>query len=302
MHRYLILAALMSVFALPALAQEDTSALVEKLNRLERDVTFLQKQVYAGNGGGDGTLSTAPPANAGHLEVRLSQIDEQIRQIRGQIEQVQFQQKQQADSLKKLSDDADYRLRALEQKQAALDSAAAAAAAAAATTAAASEAAKPDTAKEQPATYQPEEKAAKSGSEKTALTGNDFPNANAHYSYAFDLLNKKKYSDAAASFDAFVHQYPGDPLVANAYYWLGESYYARSDNTRAADAFRKGFEANPEGQKAPDNLYKLALSLNNIKRTSEACIVLSQVVNKYADSAPRTAARAATERTTLQCK
>lgn len=279
-----------TVSAAGVFAQEDNAALADQLNRLQRDVTFLQKQVYAGNNSsGDRVLSTAP--NAGQMEVRFTQIDEQLRQIRGQIEQVQFQQKQHAEALKKLGDDADYRLRALEQKQAAAENAAAAATAA--PEPAKSEPLKPESA---PATYQPET------GEPAALTGEDFPNANAHYSFAFDLLNKKKYSQAAASFDAFVHQYPGDPLVANAYYWLGESYYARSDNTRAAEAFRKGFEANPEGQKAPDNLYKLALSLNNIKRTGEACIVLNQVVTKYAEASPRTVAKATAERTTLQCK
>ncbi|MFM9890500.1 MAG: tol-pal system protein YbgF [Rickettsiales bacterium] len=296
MRRYVLASFIALLFASAALAQEDNSALADKLNRLERDVTFLQKQVYNAGGNGDGVISTAP--NAGQTEVRFSQINEELRQIRGQIEQAQFQQKQTADTLKKLSDDVDYRLRALEQKQAAADSAAAAAVANAATPAQPAEPAKTDSPKADaaPATYQPDT------GNQPALTGKDFPNANAHYSFAFDLLNKKKYSQAAASFDAFVHEYPGDPLVANAYYWLGESYYARSDNTRAAEAFRKGFEANPEGQKAPDNLYKLALSLNSIKRTGEACIVLNQVVAKYADSAPRTTAKAVAERTTLQCK
>ncbi|MES2984624.1 MAG: tol-pal system protein YbgF [Pseudomonadota bacterium] len=283
------------VIAAPtAYAQEDTSALVDRLNRLERDVNFVQKQVYRGDSGG----SDALPANAGQLQVRLSQVDEEIRQLHGQLEQAQFQNKQNADQIKKLSDDVDYRLRAIEQKQAEASAqqaaAIAAASAAAATPVATAEA---PAAAEKAANYQPEPAVA-----KPALTGKDFPNANAHYAAAFKLLNDKKYSDAAASFDTFVKKYPSDPLTSNAYYWLGESQYARSDFTRSAESFRKGFEVNPEGQKAPDNLYKLALSLNQIKRTSEACIVLGQVISKYSETAARTAARAGDARTTMQCK
>ena len=136
----------------------------------------------------------------------------------------------------------------------------------------------------------------------SAATGKDFPDANAHYNYAFKLLNEKNYSAAASSFDTFVKKYPSDPLAGNAYYWLGESHYARADYTRAAEGFRKGYEANPDGQKAPDNLLKLGLSLAQVKRVPEACIVLSQVTTKYAQSNARTATRAEKKRTELQCK
>ncbi len=272
---------------------QDEGDIAERLERLERDVSFVQKQVYRGGNGGEG----AAPANAGQLQVRLTQIDEEIRKLHGQLEQVQFQNKQTATEMKKLSDDVDYRLRALEGKGGAAEAAPPA-----------------ETAKEakaeaeaKPATYQPEgkEKPAKEKDgkeEKPALTGKDFPNANAHYSYAFKLLNEKKYSEAAASFDAFVKKYPSDPLTSNAYYWLGESQFSRNDFTRSAESFRKGFEANTEGQKAPDNLYKLAMSLAQIKRTSEACVVLAQVASKYNESAARTAAKATEARTNLQCK
>ena len=136
----------------------------------------------------------------------------------------------------------------------------------------------------------------------TSSVTTDFPDSNTHYSYAFKLLNEKKYPEAATSFDGFVKKYPSDPLVANAYYWLGESYYARTDYTRAAESFRKGFEANTAGQKAPDNLYKLAKSLEQVKRTNEACIVLGQITSKYGETAPRVSKRAADERLLLQCK
>lgn len=300
MRHPLLAVALLMCSALPAHAQ-DASSLSERLDRLERDVTFVQKQVYRnGTSGGEGSGGAA--MNSGQLQVRFSQIDEEMRQIRGLIEQTQFQNKQIANDLKRLSDDVDFRLRAIEQKQAAADAVPSPAASSALPPAgepvADPAAAANDT--QTPATYKPEPKT--KPVEKPAVTGKDFPDANAHYSHAFKLLNEKKFAEAATSFDGFVKKYPADPLTANAFYWLGESQYARSDFTRSTESFRKGFEVNPDGQKAPDNLYKLALSLAQIKRKTEACVVLSQVISKYGATAARTAAKASEARTTFECK
>lgn len=286
-----------SLFAAPAFAEDDTAALAERLDRLERDVTFVQKQVYRNSGGSaEHATGSGNPASA---QVRFSQIDEEMRQIRGLIEQVQYQNRQTAVELKKLSEDIDYRMRALEKKtaEAPQTSTISTDVPAPATLGEVSAAAEPAMEEgTKPASYKPETK------EKPALTGNDFPNANAHYSHAFKLLNEKKFGEATTSFDAFVKKYPTDPLTSNAFYWLGESQYIRKDFTRAAESFRKGFETNPEGQKAPDNLYKLAMSLGQVKRTNEACIVLKRVIDKYSETASRTAVKAQDARTNLQCK
>lgn len=271
--------------AAPAFAQS-TSEMNERLSRLERDLNFVQKEVYSGTG----KTSAATAGVGGNTEVRFTQLAEELRQLRGQLEQAQYEARQATQALEKYRGDTDYRLQALEQKSAALE-----AAAASATVAAAPTVTEETSAPVEPATYSKEPA-------KPAVTGKDFPNSNAHYSHAFKLLNDKDYRGSAASFDQFVKQYPEDPLTANAYYWLGESYYARGDYTRAAEGFRKGFETNPEGQKAPDNLLKLAMSLHKVKRTNEACVVLQQVQGKYAASSPRTATKAAEQITAMQCE
>lgn len=278
---FLALALLISI---PAFAQ-DEGGLADRLSRLERDLNFLQRQVYR-NAGDAG----AAPMPGGPTPVGVAQLQEQVRQLRGEFERLQYENKRVGDELRKLATDMDFRLRAIEEKQHQL-------AAAAAAPPAALPAEPPAAAEEKPAaeTAAPKEI-------KPSPTGKDFPNSNEHYNHAFKLFNEKNYSAAATSFDEFVRKYPGDPLTSNAYYWLGESYYARNDYTRSAESFRKGFEANPEGQKAPDNLYKLAMSLGHVKRTNEACVVLAQIISKYGEAAPRTRDRAITERSTLQCK
>lgn len=281
-----------SVLALSPVARaEDSSALADRLSRIERDMNFLQRQVYrtsnpADGGSPDGVVGSAA------AEVRLGQMSEEIRGLRGQIEQMQLQARQNAETLRKLSADMDYRLQALEQKQAQMMQAPAGMIAPVPQVGGFS----PDA-----GAFEPDEDESKIAP-KIAPTGKDFPDANAHYNHAFKLLNDKNYTAAATSFDAFVKKYPGDPLAGNAYYWLGESYYARGDYTRASEGFRKGFEANPDGEKAADNLLKLAMSLAQVKRITEACVVLNQIGAKYAQSNARTATKAAAERTALQCK
>ena len=48
------------------------------------------------------------------------------------------------------------------------------------------------------------------------------------YNYAFSLLRKADYNNAGAAFQEFVKKNPDDPLVSNARYWLGETYYVQT--------------------------------------------------------------------------
>ena len=290
MRRLAVLATALLIAA-PAFAQSNAE-LMDRLSRLERDVNFVQKQVYTGAAAGDpNAMPAGTGAGSAQLEVRISALEEQLRAMRGQVETAQYASGEAQRAVQKMKEDLEYRIGALEQAQ----SAAAVAAESAPAAAAAAETPTAEPAPDAPASYQPTSAA-------PAATGADFPDSNAAYNAAFKELNNKNYSDAATKFDAFVRKYPKDPLTSNAYYWLGESYYARGDYTRAAEGFRKGFESNPQGQKAPDNLLKLAMSLDNIKRTKDACTILSQVVSKYGESAPRTKQRAEAERSRMQCK
>lgn len=317
MHPRYLLAMSTLLFAAPAIAQ-DYSGLQAKIDRLERDLTFLQRQVYQGDPNSSAT-STPAGAGAGAATVQFGQIQEQMRTLQGQFEQIDYRIRKLEDDQRKRAEDTEYRLQQLEQK--ALQPAApvaepaptpaepepvapAPAAPAAPVKTPAVEpsnngydinASDPSAARtKSSAQYEP---AANAGS--TAPKG--FANAKEHYNYAFKLLNDAKYADAAASFDSFVTKYPKDGLVANAYYWQGESYYARRDYAKAAEGFRNGYEAAPKGQKAPDNLLKLSLSLANLKRTKEACIVLKQVTAQYGTTAKTTAAKADSEYKRLNC-
>ncbi len=148
------------------------------------------------------------------------------RRMDFRVTQAQYQNSQNATALKKLSDDVDYRLRTIEQQQQQQ----------------AQQALQQVPAPVADATTLPPATLSEGGAPtatKPALTGKDFPDSNTAYSNAFRLINEKKFAEASVAFDAFVKKYPKDPLTSNAYYWLGESYYARGDYTRAAVGFRR---------------------------------------------------------------
>jgi len=92
-----------------------------------------------------------------------------------------------------------------------------------------------------------------------------------HYEYALSLMNQANYPMAEKSFRAFIAANGENDLVANAQYWLGETFYARKDYASAAIIFLEGYEKFPGSPKAPDNLLKLGLSLANINEQQQAC-------------------------------
>lgn len=295
MRHLLALAFLLSTAPL-AWAQE-ISTMNDRLSRLERDLTYLQKQVYQ-NGAGAGA---APGAPSGNSTAQIQQIQEEMRQLRGQFEQVQYTNARLQNELKRLSEDVDYRLQEIEKKQneqqRTADEEISEDEAPLEEDEVQDEPVKPE---DNPAQYEPSSGA--NAVPKSESAPKSFENASAHYSYAFKLMNERKFEAASESFSEFVKKYPKDPLSANAYYWLGESYYVRSDYTKAAEGFRNGFEAAPKGQKAPDNLLKLGMSLSGLKRNDQACVVFKQLISKYGNRAPDARTKAQREYGKLQCK
>jgi TolA-binding protein len=52
----------------------------------------------------------------------------------------------------------------------------------------------------------------------------------------------------------------------------------------AARAYLEAFSGNPQSPRAPEALYKLGLSLNELGQTSEACLMLDEVGVRYPTS------------------
>jgi tol-pal system protein YbgF len=263
---------------------------------------LLQRQISR-EGVPAATDLNQPAGGSAQLEVRLSAIEDQLRELRGKVEETDNRSRKLLENFDKLQRDVDFRFNELNAAKPLVAPAAAAPAAAPAAVpnsptlgeATGSGTVKPLLEKEKI----PAAAAAKpSAKDETA----NFSSPRELYNYAFRLLNQTQYEEAATAFDSFTKKYPKDPLVGNAFYWQGETYYIRRDYVNSADYFRQGFEAMPEGPKAADNLLKLAMSLNALSREKEACLVLQQIVSKFKKTASSAADKAEQEQKRVGCR
>ncbi|MYF07164.1 MAG: tetratricopeptide repeat protein, partial [Rhodospirillaceae bacterium] len=74
------------------------------------------------------------------------------------------------------------------------------------------------------------------------------------YRFAIGELRQARYDRAAEAFQEFLRRHPKGRFAGNAYYWLGETYYAQQNYRLAAIRFADGFKKFPKHPKAPDNL------------------------------------------------
>ncbi len=112
------------------------------------------------------------------------------------------------------------------------------------------------------------------------------------YSYAYDMLVRENFIEAERSFKAFIGEHPNDPLASNAYYWLGETYYVQKKFQLAAISFARGFKNFPKGNKAIDQLFKLALTFMNLGKNEDACAAFSKLESEFPNVPKRITNRA----------
>lgn len=276
-----------TAFTAPALAQNWNSEQAAKLERLEREMQVMQQQVYKGG--------ARPPAGnvaaaSGSYETRLAEIEEQMRRLNGKIEELQFSQSQASQQLPARIQRLEDKLLQLEQQQMNAGHAAVAPAPAAAVPAQAAPAPAPAAQAVAPANPAANNAAAAAAAAAgtpaapaapPAVAATPSTAAQTEYHQAFQLLNQARFQEARTMLQGFTQKYPNDPLIGNAYYWLGETFYVEKDYPKAMDNFRKGYEASPQGQKASDNLLKLGLSLSALNKTPEACVVYNQLGKRF---------------------
>jgi tol-pal system protein YbgF len=101
------------------------------------------------------------------------------------------------------------------------------------------------------------------------------------YDAAYLDLTKGNYDVAITGFSNYLKYFPETEQAANAQYWLGECYYAKKNYTKAAIEFHKVLEDYSTGTKVPSALYKLGLSLIELKSVVEAEKYLQELVDKY---------------------
>lgn len=320
-----IAGALILVLALPAAAQDsDLRSLAGQVDRLQRELSDLQRTVYAGAPPPAGSLAGGGASNvdAGQ-EVRIQQLESQMSGLTGQVEELGYQITRLNERVDKLAEAMGTMMRGDGQPPAGepmAEAAGAPADGAGATSAAPPPSNEPHTlgtlTQEQldsartgtaeagasatgagPQVLTPPQTAA-APSAAYQLPGNT---PDEQYQYAFGLLRQANYPEAEQALRAFIERNPSSPLAGNAQYWLGETYYVRGDFQNAAVAFAEGYQKYPDSGKAPDNLLKLGMSLGQIGAKDDACTTLGELAKQFPGAPANIKDRAERERAHLGC-
>jgi len=106
----------------------------------------------------------------------------------------------------------------------------------------------------------------------------------ADFEQAQATLESGEFSTAAEQFGRFVENYPGSPLSAQAYFFQGEAYENLGDTRPAARAYLDSFSSAPDGDMAPQSLYKVGTTLRDLGQTAEACQMFDQVGVRFPGS------------------
>jgi tol-pal system protein YbgF len=101
------------------------------------------------------------------------------------------------------------------------------------------------------------------------------------YNKAYAYLTATQYRDAEAWLLEFTKRFPAEPLADNAFYWLGESRLVQNNPAGAVQAFRDGLKSFPKGQKAPDNLFKMGVALEQLKQPQLAKVAWEKLLKEY---------------------
>ena len=323
------LTALLLAGAVPAHAQESVQSLSDRVERLQRELSDLERYVYAGTGG---TAGTSTGNIAASQEVRLQQLESEIGRITGTFEELSFRIDQLSQQLERLSNDVDFRLSALEQGGLPAGGATMSDVGSGATSepgigagSASSDAPVPTSSGsggtlgtmsqaelDAQLAAQPgvDPTATGAGTPSTAGTTTaavampyDLPGETPEqqYEHAFGLLRQANYPDAEAALRTFLERHPDDLLAGNATYWLGETYYVRGNYQQAALTFAEGYQKYPNSGKAPDNLLKLAMALGQQGQKENACVALRQLEKRYPDASANIKDRATRAKSKYSC-
>lgn len=300
----------------PAQDAEDYRPLLDRLDRLERDLNLLQRQVYRGKVQGGGTAAPGAPETAispnaiADMQVRISGFETELRNLTGRMEEIRHSMDDVRGRLDKLVADVDTRLSTMEQNIASMRQGGTGPIAGVVPGTAGALA--PPSGEFTPAgggetaLVAPSAEAAAGAATATEVATTDaglLPQGTPleQYQFARSLLAKADYPAAERTLKAFIKTYPENDLTENAEYWLGETYYVRSDYTNAAVTYADGYKKFSKGSKAPDNLLKLGLSLANLGETEQACKAFAEIEKKFPNARPDILERAAAERQQRGC-
>jgi tol-pal system protein YbgF len=112
------------------------------------------------------------------------------------------------------------------------------------------------------------------------------------YQQGLDSFKGSNTQKARELFTKFVEQHPNHELVANAHYWIGETYYTEKIYDQAILEFEKVIKNYPGKEKVPAAMFKQALAFKGLGDTKSARYVLGKLIENFPRSSEAGMAKA----------
>lgn len=255
--------------ATPGWAQSvvvDSTSLMQRLDKIEQRLSAAE--AHRGGVAG-GTMAAG--YTAADLESRMTSLEEENNRVTGSVERMGNALERLAKRMDDWQKDLDMRLGDIETRLGKLEQAPAAT----------------PTASVEAGSGTPVENVLNKGAaggtaKKPVIPAGMSPTD--HYNKAYAYLTAADYPNAQAWLEEFIKRYPDNALADNAHYWLGEVYLVQNNPTNAAVEFRDGLKAFPKGGKAPANLFKLGVALDQLKKPDLAKATWEQLMKAYPNS------------------
>jgi TolA-binding protein len=267
-------AAALTLTPAAALAQRQPPTPEQRLDRLERALNQMQRQVFPkGRPADTAGFSDEPAAtqsSVATLSQRLDALERQMSDLLRQSEENGHRLQTLESDLAKARADQEQRMSALEQR---VSQAAAASAAVPQAVEPAVET-KPAPAKPKPGKPSGTTKAEATpastlpSTEAAAPAGDPGEDA---YTQGFRLWEAGQYDEAIAALKSFTAAYPKHRRASYANNLIGRSLLSKGNARDAAAAFLANYRGNPSGERAPDSLLYLGQALVQLGQPGQAC-------------------------------
>ena len=265
-------AALAAMALSPAIAQRRPPTPEQRIDRLERQVRQVQRQVFPkGQPADSAGFSDAPAAtqdSVNNLNGRLDAVERQLADILRQSEENGNRVAVMETELARLRADQDRRLRALETGPVTEEPAAAAE--------------QDEQAEGPPPASRPKVENRAESTPAAVSTGNAEADAEAAYDQGYQLWNSGKFDAAITSLRAMAKKYPDSRRVSWAHNLVGRSLLDKGQPRAAAEELLANYRRDPKGERAQDSLFYLGQALVKLGQQSQACKAYAELEDVYA--------------------
>ena len=116
------------------------------------------------------------------------------------------------------------------------------------------------------------------------------------YRQAIMQFGRGRHADARRGFEGVYEADPSGDLADNALFWIGETYFAAKDYNNAVRYYTRVVNDYSTQNKAPDALFKVAMTQERTGDLALARRTLQQVIERYPYSSTASTAKAELER------